>query len=153
MVWRCPRGGQSCARRAAGRAPVGPPLGPPLGAVYRLKILFFYFFTNFFAKFRGINYGMQPVRCPRGGLLCARRAAGCAPVGPPVGPPLGAVFRLKIIFFSFFAHISENIRSTTLKFGMEVPQGWPVMRPSSGRMCARRAARRAARGAAPKGCF
>ena len=51
--------------------------------------------------------------------------------------------------FAIFAHISETIRATTLKFGMEVPQGWPVMRPSSGRTCARRAARRAA----PGGCF
>ena len=32
-----------------------------------------------------------------------------------------------------------------MKFGMEVLQGWPVMRPSSGQTCARRAARRAAR--------
>ena len=51
--------------------------------------------------------------------------------------------------FAIFAHISETIRASTLKFGMEVLQGWPVMRPSSGRTCARRAVR----GAAPKGCF
>ena len=88
---RCPRGGLSCARRAAGCAPVGPPVGPPMGAVFRLKILFFIFFYQLFRKIPW-NYGMQPVRCPRGGLLCARRAAGCAPVGPPVGLPLGAVF-------------------------------------------------------------
>ena len=51
--------------------------------------------------------------------------------------------------FAIFAHISETIRATTLKFGMEVPQGWTVMRPSSGQMCARRAAP----GAIPVGCF
>ena len=51
--------------------------------------------------------------------------------------------------FAIFAHISETIRGTTLKFGMEVPQGRPFMRPSSGRMCAHRPAR----GAAPGGCF
>ena len=32
--------------------------------------------------------------------------------------------------FAIFAHISETIRATTLKFGMEVPQGWPVMQNS-----------------------
>ena len=41
LVWRCPRGGLSCTRRAAGRAPAGPPVGPLLRAVFRLKILFF----------------------------------------------------------------------------------------------------------------
>ena len=51
--------------------------------------------------------------------------------------------------FAIFAHISETIRATTIKFGMEVPQGRPVMRPSSGRTCAHRAARGTARG----GCF
>ena len=51
--------------------------------------------------------------------------------------------------FAIFAHISETIRGTTLKFGMEGPQGRPVMPPLSGRT----SARRAARGAAPGGCF
>ena len=51
--------------------------------------------------------------------------------------------------FAIFAHISETIRATTLKFGMDVPQGWPVICPSSGRTCTRGAAR----GAAPGGCF
>ena len=51
--------------------------------------------------------------------------------------------------FAIFAYISETIRASTLKFGMKVPQGWPVIRPSRSRMCARRAAR----GAAPGGCF
>ena len=50
--------------------------------------------------------------------------------------------------FAIFAHISETIRATTLKFGMEVPQGRPVMLPSSGRTCAHWAAR----GATPGGC-
>ena len=49
------------------------------------------FFTNFLAKFRGNNYGVQPVRCLRGVLSCARRAAGRAPVGPPVGQPVGQI--------------------------------------------------------------
>ena len=73
----------------------------------------FSIFTNFFKKFRGINYGLQPVRCPRGGLSCARRAAGCAPVGspvgPPVGPPMGAVFRLKILFLYFFTNSQNSV--------------------------------------------
>ena len=34
--------------------------------------------------------------------------------------------------FAIFAHISETIRATTLKFGMDVPQGRPVMHPSCG---------------------
>ena len=51
--------------------------------------------------------------------------------------------------FAIFAYISETIRATTLKFGMEVLQVWPVMRPSSGRTCARRATP----GAALGGCF
>ena len=36
---------------------------------------------------------------------------------------------------------------------MEVPQGWPVMRPSSGRMCAGRPACRPPRGAAHGAIF
>ena len=58
----------------------------------------------------------RPVMRPLRGRMCARGAARGATPG-------GCFYAKNPLFLIFFAHILETIRATTLKFGMEVPQG------------------------------